>query len=286
MPSSPFLAAALGLADLGYPVIPLNEDRHPVMKGWPDASAGSDETRERFARSDAVGLAIVIRPSHFVIDLDRGHKDGADGIKEFSALVQRHANDFPRNGPRVRSRSGGIHSYLRAPPDALIRSSASVLGPGIDCKGARSCVTAPPTGGYTWINPICPVAELPMAPEWLLGLVSSKPPPPRPQFPPRDYGGAYSRYGAAAVARELSTVYRSGQGKRSCALFAASARLGALIAGGVLPEHGVREALEDAARACGLVADDGERTALTHIERGLAAGRTNPRSPTKTGGRR
>jgi hypothetical protein len=47
----------------------------------------------------------------------------------------------------------------------------------------------------------------------------------------------------------------------------------------------VRAALEHAARACGLVAEDGERAAFAHIERGLAVGRAHPRARPERGRR-
>jgi hypothetical protein len=155
---------------------------------------------------------------------------------------------------------------------------------GVDVKGARSCAVCPPTDGYAWIEPPREIIP-PMAPEWLLCLIESKPFAPRPKGPARDYGGTFSRYGAAALARELAALYLTQTGARACALFAAAARLGALAAAGELPEGGVRAALEHAARACGLVAEDGERAAFAHIERGLAVGRAHPRATTERGWR-
>ena len=271
-----FEAAALELAELGYRTVPLGGTRKPIQPGWPDSTSDPDATRDRFRAVRASGLAVVTGDL-VVIDRDRNHADGVDGVEAFDDLVRANGGQLPL-GPRVSTRNHGEHSWMLRPPEVLVRSSASRIAPGVDIKGFRSCAVCPPTPGYEWIVHPRDVAP-PMPPPWLLGLVASKPPPPRPMHPPRDYDGAFSRYGAAALARELVALYRCRQGKRACALFAASARLGALAAGGVLPEQKVREALEDAARACGLVADDGERAAFTHIERGLAAGRLHPRAP-------
>ena len=107
------LQAALELSALGYATIPLSAARLPVLKGWPSVLADADETRRRFERVDAAGIAIVTR-GFFVLDLDRNHADGVDGIANFAALVAKHG-DFPRHGPRVRSRRGGLHIYLALP---------------------------------------------------------------------------------------------------------------------------------------------------------------------------
>lgn len=274
--------AALNLAVLGYACVPLGSGRKPILKGWPDFSADPEATRARFRAVRASGLAVVTR-GFVVIDCDRNHASGADGVQAFADLV--HANDgtLPQ-GPRVRTRRDGLHIWLSIPAYVVVRSSAGKVARGVDVKGARSCAVCPPTQGYAWLEPPLDIMP-PMAPDWLLQLMASKPPAPRPKGQPGDYSGSFSRYGAAALARELAALYHAQTGARACALFAAAARLGALAAAGVLPEHGVRAALEDAARACGLVAEDGERAAFAHIERGLAVGRAQPRALPKRGPR-
>ncbi|MEQ1781965.1 MAG: bifunctional DNA primase/polymerase [Hyphomonadaceae bacterium] len=107
------LQAALELSGRGYAAVPLSAARLPMLKGWPSISADADETRRRFERADAVGIAIVTR-GFFVLDLDRNHADGVDGIANFAALVAKYG-DFPRHGPRIRSRRGGLHIYLALP---------------------------------------------------------------------------------------------------------------------------------------------------------------------------
>lgn len=283
MKQSDLEAAALNLAALGYACVPLGATRKPIVKGWPDFCTNPDVTRLRFRAMRASGLAVVTR-GFVVVDCDRNHASGVDGVQAFVDLVSVNGEDLPA-GPRVRTRRGGIHIWLAVPADVMVRSSASKVAPGIDIKGFRSCAVCPPTEGYAWIEPPRDFVP-PMAPDWLLSVIVSKPPACRPIGPPRDYGGSFSRYGAAALAGELAALYRTPKGERACALFASSARLGAIAAAGALPESGVRSALEDAARACGLVAEEGERAAYAHIERGLAAGRANPRALDKTGGRR
>ena len=107
------LQAALELSAIGYVAIPLSQDRLPLLKGWPDSEPGVDAARDRFERCAAHGMALLTR-GFIVIDLDRNHADGVDGIANFAALVAKYG-DFPRHGPRVRSRRGGLHIYLALP---------------------------------------------------------------------------------------------------------------------------------------------------------------------------
>lgn len=108
------LEVAAAYARLGYVAVPLNKDRRPILRGWPDAEAGEDAARERFEQCTAHGVALLTR-GFLVLDLDRNHADGVDGVASFAALVEAHSGDFPRHGPRVRSRRGGLHIYLALP---------------------------------------------------------------------------------------------------------------------------------------------------------------------------
>lgn len=111
--NSPLAEAAAAYARLGYVPIPLNKDRRPILRGWPDAEAGEDAARERFEQCTARGVALLTR-GFIALDLDRNHADGVDGIANFAALVAKYG-DFPRHGPRMRSRRGGLHIYLALP---------------------------------------------------------------------------------------------------------------------------------------------------------------------------
>lgn len=276
-------AAALELAQLGLAAIPLSPERKPILKGWPNATSSPVETAARFTARCASGLAIVVAPPLFVIDLDRGHVDGVDGIAAFGDLVRQHGADFPRGGPRTFSRRGGVHIYLRARNGLAIRSSASVIGPGIDCKGARSCVTAPPTLGYRWMTRPCAVDEIPVAPDWLIQLLTptSNPPASR-MIETQSYTGNTSAYARAALERELTAVATSRPGERNSTLFKASAALGALHAGGALPGEQIARGLLAAATACGLRRDDGAQSVEATIASGIRVGSRTPRAPRST----
>ncbi|WP_213269138.1 bifunctional DNA primase/polymerase [Hyphomonas sp.] len=121
--------------------------------------------RERLNIAQLIGVALVTR-GFIVLDLDRGHAEGVDGVASFAALVNAQGGDFPDHCPCVRTRRGGIHLYIASPAGVELRSSTSRIAPGVDIKAGRSLVTCPPTDGYSWIKPLIPIAELPPPPEW------------------------------------------------------------------------------------------------------------------------
>jgi hypothetical protein len=113
----------------------------------------------------------------FVLDVDVG--PGKDGDDSLRALQLAH-DDLPETA-EVRTGGGGLHLYFRAPPGvAVVRNSASKLGPGLDIRGEGGFVVAPPSvhaSGqpyvWSWINTLAEgIAD---APAWLLDLVRAEP---------------------------------------------------------------------------------------------------------------
>ena len=267
------LAAALELSTLGYPAIPLSTTRVPMLRAWPNVSADPRETRYRFQRPDVRGIAVVTR-GVLVLDLDRGHANGADGIAEFDHL--RAGREVP-GGPRVRTRRGGLHLYFLA-SDVPLRLAPGALGAGIDIKTGHALATAPPTENYRWIIPLVPVSELPRMPDWLLELARKPEPPPQaPSAPVRPWRGETSQYAKAVFEGELARLAMAEKGGRNAALFRASARLGGLAAAGHIPLERLAHGLRAAAQDCGLVRDDGTESVDATIASGLRAGAANPR---------
>jgi hypothetical protein len=280
--SRPLLAdAAQALARIGYVAIPLNADRRPITKGWPDAEGGETPARERFEHCAAHGMALVTR-GLIVVDLDRGHAETVDGVANFTALIERHGGDFPDHCPGVRTRRGGVHLYLASPAGIDVRSSASRIAPGVDIKAGRSLATCPPTDGYCWINPLIPIADLPQPPDWLV-RAACPPPPPSPAYRPVQSINGQGRYAEAVLHRELSVLAMTGKGQRNATLFKAAARLGELVGAGMLHIDATTNGLLAAAEASGLNRDDGRRAVEATIASGLRRGLAN-RSP-RLGGR-
>ncbi|MEQ1707795.1 MAG: bifunctional DNA primase/polymerase [Terricaulis sp.] len=276
--------AALELAGLGFACVPLSADRKPMLRGWPDFTADPAATGARFAHCRAAGLALVMRAPLFVLDLDRGHGNGVDGVANFAALVHAHGGDFPK-GPRVRTRRGGVHVWLRAPDGVAIRSSAGRIAPGVDIKGFRSSAVCPPTAGYTWIGHARDIAP-PMAPAWLLDMVAPIEAPRVAAASVRPYRGEASAYARVALERELKAVASAAPGVRNAALFKAAASLGSLCAGGALPADPVAASLLEAAAACGLVGNDGLHAVEATTASGFKAGLARPRALPSQYGRR
>lgn len=275
----PLPEAAAAYARLGYVPIPLNKDRRPILRGWPDAEAGEEAARERFEQCTAHGVALLTR-GLMVIDQDRGHADGVDGVASFAALLEAHGGDIPSEAPCVRSRRVGAHVYLAAPAGVTMRSSASKISPGVDIKAGRALATCPPTPGYSWLSPLTPLADLPPAPDWLIRLAC--PPPPPVYRPVQPIQG--ERYAEKVFHGELNAVAMAAKGQRNAVLFKAAARLGDLVGAGMLGADMAAQGLLVAAEACCLVRDDGRRAVEATIASGLRTGMAN-QSP-RLGGRR
>lgn len=276
------LEAALELSALGYPAIPLSATRVPMVRAWPNVSADPRETRYRFQRPDVRGIAVVTRGA-LVLDHDRGHSNGADGIAEFDRL--RAGREVPK-GPRVRTRRGGLHLYFSA-SEIPLRMAPGALAPGIDIKTGHALARVPPTAGYSWIIPLVPIHELPPMPQWLIDL-ARKPDlvvQPLASVSLKHWHGDVSPYARAVLERELAGAALAKPGERNAALFRAAARLGSLCAAGHLPSEPVARGLLLAAEECGLTRDDGPSRVHATIESGLKAGAKSPRG-IPTGGRR
>lgn len=277
----PLARAARALASAGFKPVPmLSHAKRPALKGWRQrASLDAAEVARTFADAPhADGIAIATGDGVSVVDLDRGHGDGADGIATFAELARAHA-PLPF-GPRTRTPHGGLHLYFAHPPGARIANRCG-LAPGVDVRGEGGLAMCAPSAlrdGRRWRWIVSPWAvAIPMAPDWVLAMVS---PPPR-RMPasalPRPFTGHVSAYVRAAFERECATVASAETGTRNATLFAAACKLGSLAASGALPADTVANTLYASAETCGLVADDGARAVDATIANGLNWGRARPR---------
>src|SRR5699024_3398876 len=66
----------------------------------------------------------------FVLDIDKGHADGADGF----ATLEEYGWDLPATRTHT-TQSGGAHMFFKVPDGVTIRNSAGKLGPGLDIRG-------------------------------------------------------------------------------------------------------------------------------------------------------
>jgi hypothetical protein len=206
-----------------------------------------------------------------VIDLD--YRPPVDGFVSWTTLMSKlgvaHHKTLTTNTP-----SDGLHLWY-AHPGIEVRSSTSRLGPGIDVRGDRACIMAPPSvtdvGCYVREDPGIPIAPLPEA------VVELVKPPPEPAAieralaapePDRDL----SNYVRAAVDGEVANVAASTPGNRNVATYTAALKLGRYVPH-LLSEGDVVEALMPVADAVGLHPDEARRA----IRSGLTNGMAQPR---------
>ncbi|MDA3857198.1 MAG: phage/plasmid primase, P4 family [Roseovarius sp.] len=110
----------------------------------------------------------------FVIDADTPEGHDKDGVGTLRGWIEDHG-PLPHT-IEATTPSGGWHVYFRWPDDLEIRNSQSKLAPGIDVRGQRGMVLAPPTikpgtaKAYRWKNPPG-FFDLGDCPEWLLDKI-------------------------------------------------------------------------------------------------------------------
>lgn len=271
------LDAALEYARLGIPVFPCNPlDKTPLTpNGFDAATTDEAQIRAWWGKWPNAMIGVPTGPASgiWVLDVD------IDPIKKIDGRIARDQL-ITRYGPlpptlATTTPRGGQHLIWTWDPNVDIRNSAGKIGRGLDVRGNRGYVCWPPsrsaTGGtYQWDRTAPDQAV--SAPPWLVALAKAK---------------KASAYAKAALERECKNVAAALPGTRNSTLNTAAYNLGQLVGGGALDEQEVRDRLFEAAETCQLVADDGATAALATIDRGITAGkkqpRTRPQSPSQGG---
>ena len=290
--STALLAAALAYAGRHMSVFPAcaavkkshKAADHSNGARW-GATSDPAEVRRDFSHwpNARIGIPTVAVNRMVVIETDTPQGHGINGAAALAKLEVEHGA-LPDTLTAC-SPSGSLHRYFRHPGPAFkIKTTASVIGRGVDVRGDGGMVIAPPsvnlTGqAYRWINRN-PIAAMPA---WLVELTKDKP-PPASTISQRAVAGIRrpfkdpNRYGMAALDREIEAVANAAPGGRNHALNRSSFSLHQLVAGGELDGGVVRHRLIDASTANGLVADDGLPSVMATIESGRRAGLQYPRS--------
>jgi putative DNA primase/helicase len=286
--NSAILKAALFCASRGWAVFPATPDfkksfkcaEHSNGVNW-GATRDPGEIRHDFTRwPDArIRLPTGAGNSIVVIETDTVEGHGVDGAASRAAIEAKH-------GPlpdtlRAISPSGSDHRYFRHPGDGIkIKSSASLIGSGIDVRGDGGMVIAPPSvnpdgRSYRWLDHR-PLASMP---KWLIDLTREKPRAisQRAIAGIRPFTGP-SNYGTAALAAEIKNLAGTPPGTRNHILNSAAFSLYQLVGGGELDAGEVERRLIEAATVNGLVDDVGIRAVQATIASGRRAGLAHPRS--------
>jgi hypothetical protein len=275
-PADRFVEWALEYARRGIPVLPLSGKLPRIPKreggkGVHDATTDPDRIRGWWRRWPQANIGLRCGIAFDVIDIDG--RQGRDRLERFMAT--RAAE--PIGGPRVRTGSGGWHIYVvpTGLPDKI-----GVLD-HVDYRAADRYVVAPPsthpqTGRpYRWIpgrGIDTPLGRVPSALQELLAprpIERSPLPTVRPTTPDHPYG-------RRALQEETAAVAAAPKGRRHDQLWRSARSLYTLVAGGVLDETEVEQALRIAAEQCGLLHEEPRSTERT-LRSARKAGLSQPR---------
>ena len=182
------LATARALLERGYrvhPLCPLTPHRHgddechslgkvPLRKAW----QLDPEHRETISVGPDGGIGIVCGDGLLVLDEDE--------IGALASLFEAAGEAPPP--PTVFSGKGGQHVWLRVPdgvrtPRNTQGGKKRSLAVGVDTRGDGGQVVVPPSPHvsgtvYEWADGLPPpIAELPLAPAWLLQRIAKRPAP-------------------------------------------------------------------------------------------------------------
>jgi hypothetical protein len=280
---------ALRLGEHGIATFPCRPDnKRPLINDWDtNSSADAPAIARWWGKYPRALPAIDLRKIGLVV-LDGDKKPDVDGVDELRRIVRQHHIEM-RHVPIVHTPGKGVHLYFRNIAD--LGNKTGSLPASIDVRGSGGYVIAPGTtlpDGRRY---------RPAGPDLLSAVKANTVPPippavveiiqrPRfvvPEIEPANHPApsstdrraqAYARAALAGCTSGLATMPKDTG--RNIALNASAFRLGRMVANGWLSFSEVVHRLREAARACGLMADDGPRSVDKTIASGLNAGLRKP----------
>ncbi|WP_288531239.1 bifunctional DNA primase/polymerase [uncultured Secundilactobacillus sp.] len=177
------------LARKGVPVFPLAENTKVPLKGsqgYKDATTDAEQVKAWFAGADNYNVGMALKPINLlVIDLDRNHESGFNGVETFADLCKRYG-ESPQGGYVMATPRNGVHWFLKYPKGLEIPSKPlSQFSPELaEFKGIDVVTYSTPaplaktdSGTYKVVgDPALYSSPLDAAecPAWLLGLLTAK----------------------------------------------------------------------------------------------------------------
>ena len=298
------LDRALRYARAGWPVFPLAPgEKRPLIRsahpaghacrgecgdhghGLHDATADEGTIRMWWSFDGEPGANIGIRTGvrFWALDVDaKAPKGGGISGIDFLRELEYDHGELPAT-LTIQTPNGGQHRYFALPGDRTIPNRATIKRE----DGTRAALDVRGVGGYVVGEPSTvggrPYAvvlreRIAAAPAWLLDLVA--PIPAARTLPPS--GGAVGmvtqdRYGQAALASACDRIRAAAEGDRHRAIYAESAAMGELVAGGACGLH--RSACEDALVSASLTTGKSQREVQRTVRDGLSKGEQSPRRP-------
>jgi len=159
------LDAALGYAELGYPVLPIEiGGKTPLTKhGKNDATTGEATIREWFARWPLANVAIATE-GLLVVDIDDSESPWLDDTR---------GTDLAR-APTAETPRGGRHHVFAQPDGINLRNTAGKLAERVDTRADGGYFVVAPSrteeGAYRWLpgHELVARDDLPQVTTWLL----------------------------------------------------------------------------------------------------------------------
>ena len=137
-------------ASRGFPVFPaamIDGRKRPLVKigrGKAHGSRASKDLAQIEAWWTRWPLAMIGMPTGAPSGIDVIDIDVKSGVNGFNTMRQQ-GWELPKDTVEVRTPSGGSHFYFRHNPELPQRSSAGLLGPGIDVRANGGMIILPPS---------------------------------------------------------------------------------------------------------------------------------------------
>ena len=262
-PSNKRITSCQDLFNRGFKLVPCNENKVAIMKEWQKHPISSENEMAGFPLAKAWGVACGVHSGVTVVDID------PEGMETLAGWEADHG---PFTTLQTKTPRGGYHLYFRYVPEIMTRIG---IIPGVDIKNRGGYVIAPPSAGYTYLDPSAEIEEMS---GWLIerlrenNYFRSSDQCERPEAA-ITINDETSSYGAKALLEETQRVANASEGTRNDTLNRAAYALYQLVAGGEITENEATDGLITAAQSCGLKDDEIKRT----LESARKAGFENPR---------